>query len=599
MAAAEMGAATHNFLGDILAVLGAVGMGILIWFCTVFPRDTGEDSLIWRLCPWAAGFSDGAVRVWQMVLGDAEEAIYLVDTANLVLATFLLARSYRLSSTTGRRRLRWFVSGISIGAAVWILQGVVPLILPSVDTRLAYAVASVALVAMPTTALFAVLGDDAMQIDGHTRVMSLLVAGVTVVAIGVFLICVLVGEAWLAQAQSSAVSSSAIVFGGFVAASIASVLTYRGLSPSLNRRLLPERVAFETAPARLAEGTENAATAEELVLALAATLRDILGLRWASPWLLGEDGEFYCVGARPLHADPVLAGPKLEFDDAKTVCTLRLSSSDELGVVLICGPKRSHTRFSREEQVFLGLAVARMNDRLELLESSEALERQRAIISSLRHASSPNTEVLAQVRHDLRQPVEAIRLLGELLESCALDAGARAIATDIVHSVDSMVGIVDAVSEPHVGRETVRLSEVATSLCSRFEKQAAKEDLALSIDLGSHSVTSHRLSLERILANLVGNAIRYTEQGFVEVSATLDEVASDVLIIAVCDSGCGLQAERVDEAFRPYTQLDNGAPEGQGLGLSIVAQLAKLLEHPLEVESSSAGTAIRLRLPRV
>jgi CheY-like chemotaxis protein len=112
-------------------------------------------------------------------------------------------------------------------------------------------------------------------------------------------------------------------------------------------------------------------------------------------------------------------------------------------------------------------------------------------------------------------------------------------------------------------------------------------------------VRSDPLLLERVLRNLLANALRHAQAGQVWLRARAER---DEVLLEVGDDGRGLSAEQQDRVFEEFQQLDNpgrNAERGLGLGLAIVKQLAELLEHPLRLHSSPGqGARFVLQLPR-
>jgi signal transduction histidine kinase len=104
--------------------------------------------------------------------------------------------------------------------------------------------------------------------------------------------------------------------------------------------------------------------------------------------------------------------------------------------------------------------------------------------------------------------------------------------------------------------------------------------------------------VRQILTNLVGNAIRYTDTGSVEVAL---EVTGGWVLCRVRDTGRGIPAESLEDIFQPFVQIDgNGAASegGTGLGLAVSRRLARLLGGDVEVESTPGeGSTFTLRLP--
>jgi CheY-like chemotaxis protein/anti-sigma regulatory factor (Ser/Thr protein kinase) len=121
----------------------------------------------------------------------------------------------------------------------------------------------------------------------------------------------------------------------------------------------------------------------------------------------------------------------------------------------------------------------------------------------------------------------------------------------------------------------------------------------MSMRAGDHAVVSDELLLHQLLSNLVSNAIRYTNSGTVFVGCRRRQ---DTVVIEVRDSGIGIPADQQAEIFEEFYQIDNPARDrrrGLGLGLAIVARIARILDTTVKVRSApDRGSVFSLRLPR-
>ena len=132
------------------------------------------------------------------------------------------------------------------------------------------------------------------------------------------------------------------------------------------------------------------------------------------------------------------------------------------------------------------------------------------------------------------------------------------------------------------------LERVATDL----RPLAEQKRLSFDFEETAVSVNSDPALLERIVENLVSNAIRYTTEGSVSVRA---ESIGDSIRISVADTGIGIPEQAIERIFDEYFQFDNPArniKKGLGLGLAIVKRLTQLLNHPINVRSTLGGGSI-------
>ena len=227
-------------------------------------------------------------------------------------------------------------------------------------------------------------------------------------------------------------------------------------------------------------------------------------------------------------------------------------------------------------------------------------------------ASRAKTRFFAAASHDLRQPLHALGLFAEALRQRsqrANDPEVASLVNSINQSVDALEGLfgellditrIDSGGvEPQPG--LVRIRDLFARLRLTFEPAAFEKGLALSFRGARHVAVTDGLLLERILRNLVANAIRYTEDGGVLVAC---RPRGDRLVVQVWDSGIGIAEASLPHVFEEFYQVQGRRPlephqrKGMGLGLAIVKRLAGLLEAPLAVRSQPGrGTVFTLELP--
>lgn len=215
-------------------------------------------------------------------------------------------------------------------------------------------------------------------------------------------------------------------------------------------------------------------------------------------------------------------------------------------------------------------------------------------------------QFLATASHDLRQPLQALGLFVATLAQQPLTQQQRAIVDKIESSLDALERLLTAlldISRIDAGRvQAHRRNFPAQDLFDRlsyeFVPLAADKALSMRFVPSRYVLDSDPDLLERILRNLLSNAVRYTERGGIVVGARL---RGDQVGLEVWDSGIGIPAGQQEEAFREFTQLTkekSGSYRGLGLGLAIVRRLAGLLGHDLEVHSvPGRGSVFRVLVP--
>lgn len=221
-------------------------------------------------------------------------------------------------------------------------------------------------------------------------------------------------------------------------------------------------------------------------------------------------------------------------------------------------------------------------------------------------ANLEKSQLLAATSHDLRQPVHAQNLYLDLLKA---DLAGRPEAEIVQRAIDAGAAVNDLldslmeISRIDAGGITPAFSEFPLSammqrLRREFMQQAHLKELRLVVVDCAAWCRSDCVLLERILRNLIANAIRYTESGGVVAGVRR---RGPNLLIQVWDSGIGVPESQLQSIFEAFKQLGNPERDrrkGLGLGLAIVLRLADLLGHPLRVVSKVGhGSLFEISVP--
>ena len=224
-------------------------------------------------------------------------------------------------------------------------------------------------------------------------------------------------------------------------------------------------------------------------------------------------------------------------------------------------------------------------------------------------ASRAKTQFFAAASHDLRQPLHAMGLFAEALRQRTHDPEVASLVNSINESVDALEGLFGELLDitridtggVDVNPAPVAMRELFARLRLHFEPTAFEKGLALSFHGARHVAFADPVLLERILRNLVSNAIRYTDDGGVLVSC---RARGEKLLMQVWDSGIGISEASLPRIFDEFYQVQSQRPleahqrKGLGLGLAIVARLAALLEAPIDVRSRVGhGTVFSFEVP--
>ncbi|WP_142848669.1 response regulator [Telmatospirillum sp. J64-1] len=232
-------------------------------------------------------------------------------------------------------------------------------------------------------------------------------------------------------------------------------------------------------------------------------------------------------------------------------------------------------------------------------------ERKRAEVAVAR-TNMAKSRFLAAASHDLRQPFQAMQLYRHLLEQRlteARDMDIFAKMSEAMAAGEQLLNALLDVSTLEAGTVRVNLTNFATSdlfeqLGAEMIEQAERQGLQLILRPCKWHLHSDPVLLARMLRNLVHNAIRYTEKGRVFVACRR---RGDNAVIEVRDSGPGIPLDRQEAIFEEFVQLHNPERDrnlGLGLGLSVVARMGRLLDHPVQIRSAPGrGSTFSITVP--
>lgn len=237
-----------------------------------------------------------------------------------------------------------------------------------------------------------------------------------------------------------------------------------------------------------------------------------------------------------------------------------------------------------------------------------AEEDLRAAKAELERALAAKNRFLAAASHDLRQPVQALYCFQEVLRTQLAGHPAQRVAADFGVSLDGLRSLLDSLLDvSRIDSGLVRaqvtpvaLNTVLTRVGGQMALVACQKGLHLRLVPCGAVVMTDAMLLERILRNLVENAIKYSDKGRVLIGCRR---AGQEVRVEVWDSGIGIPDHLCGEIFEEFFQVGNperDRSKGIGLGLSIVRRLCALLNHPVAVRSvADRGSVFRVTLPVV
>ena len=242
------------------------------------------------------------------------------------------------------------------------------------------------------------------------------------------------------------------------------------------------------------------------------------------------------------------------------------------------------------------------------LHESAILEREARLQDawkSAERADRAKSSFLAAASHDLRQPLQTLKLLHAALESHHRRGEARKIVAGIGRSLETMDSILSSlldVNKLESGNlrpslSEFSLNEVFEPLAEDFVASVQERGLQLCIVRSELIIRSDRRMLAEMIRNLLSNAVRYTDTGRILLGCRR---AGENIRIEVWDSGIGITEDQLPHIFNQFYQGIGGAERGGfGLGLAIVKRLGKILDHRVDVRSvSGKSTGFFIEVPR-
>lgn len=240
-------------------------------------------------------------------------------------------------------------------------------------------------------------------------------------------------------------------------------------------------------------------------------------------------------------------------------------------------------------------------------ENQELMERLAGEKRIAERAIVAKSRFLAAASHDLRQPLHAMGLFLSALRRREKEPSKIEILNDMNKSAEALNGLFNSLLDvSRLDAEIIDFNpshlvanELFDGLRAQFMQQAEEKGIVFSIDARSHVFFCDAILLERVLRNLVSNAIQYTNHGTISIRCEEHLEGSKMVILR--DTGIGIPEEAAEDVFSEYYQLNNPSRDrsnGLGLGLAIVRRLCELMDIPLEMESvEGKGTVFRLIVP--
>jgi signal transduction histidine kinase/ActR/RegA family two-component response regulator len=287
--------------------------------------------------------------------------------------------------------------------------------------------------------------------------------------------------------------------------------------------------------------------------------------------------------------------------------SLWLTSYSGIALIAIAGwilVERYHRAYAASEASNVELES---RVRAASAEISRRLEQVQAAREQAEQASVAKSRFFAAASHDLRQPLHSLGLNAAALDAHVTSREARELVARIGESIDALEGLFNELLDLSrldagavaVAPRNIALQAVFDRLSFAFHAEAVARNLRMRFVPTALAVRTDPVLLERILSNLVSNALRYTIEGGTVIGA---RARGSEVWIDVVDTGIGIAPDKQQQVFDEFFQVGNPGRDrrrGLGLGLSIVKRLVALLGHDLSLVSRPGrGTRFRLVLPR-
>ena len=298
---------------------------------------------------------------------------------------------------------------------------------------------------------------------------------------------------------------------------------------------------------------------------------------------------------------------------SRLVDPMLLPVSEKLAQALESGES-----FSREYRVFLPSGVrcfkcgyySAQDDQLGRISiiSLEDRTREDAIKQKLsrqleethRHAAARDN-FFANMSHEIRTPINAVLGMAYFAKKLSENEKCREYIQKIENASELLLGVVNDIldfsrmqeSKFSLNPETFNVYDLRKILLDLFTLKAEQKGLEFQVEFNCSDplqVYGDQFRLTQIFMNLVGNAIKFTDQGLVAVSLNYEKIGADIILrCSVRDTGCGLSEDEVGKLFTDFEQFGQvlvKSQEGTGLGLAICKRLVELMKGVIWVDSS-------------
>jgi PAS domain S-box-containing protein len=301
--------------------------------------------------------------------------------------------------------------------------------------------------------------------------------------------------------------------------------------------------------------------------------------------------------------------------DSILVSGMRENGIDQYEVLLRHAAMGLRTGLLWARQVDIRSASHMLCFLLDITERKEMEEELRRARRDAEAGAKAKSEFVANMSHEIRTPLNGVLGLSSFLEEQSLPDSVRELGALIRTSGEMLRRVLDDVldfSKIESGKlelenEPFSLKESMEWSIGIYRKAAQDKNLELKLHIGN-SVPSRLIGdatrIRQVITNLINNAIKFTESGFIGVAVGIEGIAREGrcrLLIEVSDTGVGIPADRIDRLFQPFSQVDastNRRFGGTGLGLSICKRILEMMGGEIDVQTQlGKGTKFTVSVP--
>ena len=329
--------------------------------------------------------------------------------------------------------------------------------------------------------------------------------------------------------------------------------------------------------------------------------------------LLGKGGEHLAPGRsyRQLAMEFALSGivPDIAGKEEEFVQKMMAMRAAEEGVDKTFLSDTGRWIHQRDQRTPSGAIVGLRIDVTELKTREAELEEARVKAEAANHAKS---NFLANMSHEIRTPMNGIIGMCELLNETELNSEQRLCARTINNSAEALLSIINNIldfskieaGKQEILREPFSLHNVAYDVARLLHPTANEKNIEICVDyddtLGEHYIGDLG-RVRQILINLVGNAVKFTEEGYVLLSLAPSKQEPGAVAFKIADTGIGIPKHKLERIFQAFEQVDNESTrqhDGTGLGLAITEGLVQAMGGHIRVQSREGlGSRFMFDLP--